>query len=161
MNPVPQHGPASHAVVSEDAPSRSVTLQSVTGYKLRLDVFEDEPPAWFWRLVAEANSLLQLPPGWNSHNAAPVPPDAAATGLDIVVRALLLGAPYPHITPLSSGGLQIAWHEPDLEIEVAVDRAAAVTVWCSESRTGAELEFAEEQGFPRLLGLVGKLAQPA
>ena len=161
MNPERQRGSASHAVVSEEAPSRSVTLQSVTGYKLRLDVFEDEPPAWFWRLVADANALLQLPPGWNSHYAAPVPPDAAATALDIVVRTLLKGAPYPHITPLSSGGLQIEWHESDAEIEAAVDREGVVTVWCKDSQNGTEAEFTDEQGAPRLLDLVGKLVRPA
>ena len=148
-------------MVSDDSPSRSVTLQSVTGYKLRLDVFEEEPPTWFWRLVAEANTLLQLPPGWNSHNAAPVPPDAAATALDIVVRALLDGAPYPQITPLSSGGLQIEWHEPDMEIEVSVDRQGGITVWCNDSQSGTEVEFTDEQGSPRLLDLVGRLARQA
>lgn len=161
VNPARQRGPASHAMVSDDAPSRSVTLQSVTGYKLRLDVFEEEPPPWFWRLVAESNVLLQLPAGWNSHNAAPVPPDAAATALDIVVRALLMGAPYPHITPLSSGGLQIEWHEPDIEIEVAVDGEGIVTVWYDDSQVGTEAEFTDEQGAPRLLELVGRLSRPA
>jgi hypothetical protein len=148
-------------MVSEDAPSRSVTLQSASGYKLRLDIFEEDPPSWFWRLVAEANSLLQLPPGWNSHNASPVPPDAAATALDIVVRALLTGAPYPHITPLSSGGVQVEWHEPDVEIEVAVDRKGVVTVWCNDSQTGSEVEFTDKQGFPRLLKLLRRLGRQA
>lgn len=161
MTSTRQHEPASHAMVSDDAPSRSVTLQSVTGYKLRLDVFEEEPPAWFWRLVADANALLKLAPGWNSHNAAPVPPDAAATVLDIVVRALFNGAPYPHITPLSSGGLQIEWHEPDLEIEVAVDRGGVVTVWCNDSQDGTETEFTEDKGAPRLLDLVDRLTRTA
>ena len=159
MNPAQAHGSVSHVVVSEDSPSRSVTLQSVAGYNLRLDIFEEELPTWFWRLVADANSLLQLPPGWNSHNAAPVPPDAAATGLDIVVRALLRGAPYPHITPLSSGGLQIEWHEPSIDIEVTVDREGIVTVWCNDTQTGVETEFTDAVGAPRFLELVGKLVR--
>jgi hypothetical protein len=161
MNLAQQHEPAGYAVLSDDSPSRSVTLQSVTGYKLRLDVFEEEPPTWFWRLVADANALLRLPQGWNSHNAAPVPPDAAATALDIVVRALLTGAPYPHITPLSSGGLQIEWHEPQFEIEATVDREGVVTVWSNDSRSGNDVEFTDEQGAPRLLDLIGKLTRPA
>ena len=161
MSSARQREPASHAMVSDDSPSRSVTLPSVTGYKLRLDIFEEEPPTWFWRLVADANALLQLPTGWNAHNAAPVPPDAAATALDIVVRALLKGAPYPHITPLSSGGLQIEWHQPDIEIEVAVDHEGVVTVWCNDFQTGIEEELTDEHGAPRLLDLVGRLIRQA
>ena len=113
---------------------------------------------WLARLVADTDSLLRLPPDWNSHHAAPVPPDAAATALDIVVRALLEGAPYPHITPLSSGGLQIEWHEADLEIEVTVDREGVVTVWCNDAQAGTDTEFTDQRGSPRLLAILSRLA---
>jgi hypothetical protein len=114
-----------------------------------------------WRLVEETSALLRLPPGWNSHNAAPVPPDAAVTALDIVVQTLFLGAPYPHITPLSSGGLQIEWHEPGIEIEASVDREGIVTVWCHDSQDGTEAEFVDDEDAPHLLDLVGQLVRPA
>lgn len=138
--------------------ARAVELQPADGGILRIAT-EGEPASWFPALLDQMTSLLALSPGWNGHAAAPVPGRAAATLFELVGATFDDTTPLPFITPLSSGGLQLEWHEPDLEIEVAIDADGTAHVWYEDTREGAEDEFTERDVFPRLRRIVAELAR--
>jgi hypothetical protein len=139
---------------------RIVELRPADGGRLRIEI-EGEPPAWFWVLLEQVKSLLALAPGWNSHAAAVVPGRAAATLIEIVGATFDDDTPAPFVTPLASGGLQMEWHEPDLEVEVAIDSTGAAHVWYEDARGSEEGEFTEREHFPRLGLIVAELTRRA
>jgi hypothetical protein len=143
--------------VSEPAPARTVDLRSVTGEIVRITVFE-EPLGWFWRLVENAKVLLALPPGWNSHAAAAVPARSIVTLLNML-EGLTDATPFPSITPLSSGGIQVEWHESDIEVEAVIDETGEASIWYDDSRAGVQDEFTERESFPRFRELVAELTR--
>ncbi|MFN8575141.1 MAG: hypothetical protein U0132_24015 [Gemmatimonadaceae bacterium] len=144
--------------VSEATPARVIELLSVTGWALRIE-FDTEPPLWLLRLVERAKALLELPEGWNGHAAAAVPIQAATTMLMMTVQTLTEASPSPTITPLSDGGIQLEWHEPDMEIEVVIDAQGLAHVWYDDSREGVEDEFTESGDFPRFHELAAELTR--
>lgn len=155
-----------HDTAAETDLTRTIDIRPTDGGRLRIGISGD-PPSWFWRLLDRVKGLLELQPGWNGHSAAPVPGRAAATLLQMAASAFDETTPQPSITPLSSGGVQMEWHEPDIEIEVLIDAAGTAHVWYEDSRTGEEGEFAERAEsperaeFPRFNGLVDELTRRA
>src|SRR5687767_5210103 len=64
--------------VTEETPTLTVELRAAVGGRMHIEIF-GEPPTWYLELIDKVRALLELPPGWNSHAAAPVPLEAART----------------------------------------------------------------------------------
>ena len=140
----------------QSLPRRVIELRSATNEDLLVELFE-EPPAWLWRILEQLASLLRLPAGWNSHAAAPVSLMAAATLLDALRATMSDRTPLPHISPLSSGGIQMEWHERDFDVEVAIDKAGHGSLWYEDARTGTEAEISLSHPYDRLRDILVEL----
>lgn len=64
------------------------------------------------RLVA----LSQLPPDWDSYGARAVQHTAIQSALRFL--AWIPDAPIPAVVPVATGGVQVEWHLPGLDIEL-------------------------------------------
>lgn len=157
---VPLIGESHDTTGKGSLPERVVELRSVTGDRLHIELFE-MPPAWLWRMFEHVKELLSLPRGWNSYAAAPVTLAAATALLETVRDAMSDRTPFPHISPLSSGGIQVEWHERDLDIEVAIDEGGHSSMWFEDARTGRAGELPLDRSDDRLRGLLVELADRA
>lgn len=55
---------------------------------------------------------------------------------EVLQRVSARKTPRPHIVPLASGGVQIEWFLPEVEIEVAIEGPAQVTAIRETMETG-------------------------
>lgn len=82
-----------------------------------------EKPAWIDEVVSRLNELAQLAADWDPRGSAPISfrdVEAAADFLNLVMK---LDSPAPAITPLPSGGLELAWSVDGIELEIVFDSA--------------------------------------
>ena len=97
-------------------------------------------PAQLLRAIDRASALLQLPKGWNSHDAEPVSETAFRQTIEFLTTYLVPGIADPMLVPTVRGGLQLEWHRREVDIEVEVSPDGSVS-WCAEDRrTGEEFE---------------------
>jgi hypothetical protein len=132
-------------VVDFDGPrkrlrSSRITMDRNGYYDIVVDLGQQARPDWIMPTLSSIVQFLTLPPGWNSHAAAPVTLTAAQVGLDVLVAAAEQAAPAPAVVPLSSGGLQIEWHAGGIDLEVAIDHDGSVDLLFEDLESGDRSE---------------------
>lgn len=108
--PVPTHGSSTADQLSKElVHSPQVARRSPAAHAIER------------KALALLNDLLALEPNWDSYQAPRVLPNIAVYALHIV-RALTsgVGLPLPHINPMASGGIQLAWYRQGLDLEIDI-----------------------------------------
>jgi hypothetical protein len=86
------------------------------------------PPQWSWQLepVKRVLECLSLPPNWNSYGGKSPSLDTARAAIEFIDMIPYEDPPRPRVIPLSSGGIQLEWHngERDLEVDFRPDGSA-------------------------------------
>lgn len=75
-------------------------------------------PDWWQEVIARVTELLRLPENWNSYKAKRVNPCIADSALRLLREIAVPGLGAPTIVPTSSGGVQIEWHENNVDVEI-------------------------------------------
>jgi len=77
-------------------------------------------PTWLNATISKLEELLGLASGWDGHDGSAANPDIVNFTIHFLLETLDPAAPAPNIVPLSSGGVQLEWHDHyvDLEIEI-------------------------------------------
>ena len=85
-----------------------------------------EKPPWVQPAFSKMQELVNLEPGWDSHDAAPVVDDSVVAAVEILSQTMSSDTKTPWIVPTVRGGIQIEWHKSQvhLEIEIKPDRTA-------------------------------------
>lgn len=96
-------------------------------------------PSWMISILPKLNSLLRLPPNWNSYGSAPVSTLAIQRAYQFLLHALPPSTPTPSIVPTPSGCVQLEWHQDDIDIEIEFQPTGIECL--VEDRNGA-VEFA-------------------
>jgi len=87
-------------------------------------------------VLARLCELLDLKPGWDSYNA-PVPSrDSAMFTLEVLNKIMKPDSPVPFVVPSSSGGIQIEWHQKDLDFEIHIAGPYQGDFWWNDSKAG-------------------------
>lgn len=76
---------------------------------------------WQEEVVSRITQLTAMRPNWDSYGAAPIKWDAGMFALAVLDQTMLPRTPVPQIVPVPTGGIQIEWHERDLDIEFQVE----------------------------------------
>jgi hypothetical protein len=97
-------------------------------------------PAWFKPTVERLKHLLQLREDWDSYGAAPVDPRAARKALQLLALTTSLATPAPAVVPTVRGGLQLEWHQPDVDLEVEVPPSGPLRMTYENFVEGREWE---------------------
>lgn len=90
------------------------------------------PPFWLPVVIESLQELLELRDDWDSYGSGRILPAAAAEALVLVVNLMADGAKPPSIVPMSSGGIQLEWHDGQVDIEAEVDGSGAPKAWLEE-----------------------------
>jgi hypothetical protein len=99
-------------------------------------------PPWLPQVIERLERLLSLPEGWNGYSSPAVRQDAATSALRILL-ALRRGRPdlLPSIVPTHLGGIQLEWHQGDIDLEAEVMPDLSVEIWYVDDQTDAEREL--------------------
>lgn len=77
-------------------------------------------PAWLEPTVLSLARLLNLAADWDSYGAPAIEPRTVQATLELLRATMRDDSPAPATVPMSSGGVQVEWHEAGLEIEVRI-----------------------------------------
>jgi hypothetical protein len=99
-----------------------------------------EPPTkWLPEAFRDISELVCMPAGWDSYSAPSPRRDAGLFALEVLNRIMRPGTPSPQIVPSSSGGLQIEWHEKDIDLELHITAPYEMEFWFEDHRTNETL----------------------
>ncbi len=79
-------------------------------------------PGTHWQapIIAKIRQLLKLPENWNSYGAPRLRYDTAMFAILVLEDIMNAGTPLPSVVPSVHGGIQLEWHENDIDFEVDV-----------------------------------------
>ncbi len=85
-------------------------------------------PDWYIGALCTVEQLSEQPRNWDGYGSLNIQAPATTTGNELLAILSRIGAPAPHIAPLSGGGLQFEWDFAGRGLEL-------------EIRTTGEIEF--------------------
>lgn len=100
-------------------------------------------PAWFRRTVEQMEELLTFDANWDSYGAEPVSLRAVADAIEVIaIMAGLTSAriPPPVVVPTPAGGIQLEWHQNQIDLEIEVNPARNTRVFVADAVSQEELE---------------------
>ncbi|MGB2754588.1 MAG: hypothetical protein WBD75_01805 [Phycisphaerae bacterium] len=81
---------------------------------------EADAPQWLAPTVERMNELLELQPNWDSYGARCLKEQAFETALEILGTVMRPNTSPPTVVPTVEGGIQLEWHQNDIDLEVEV-----------------------------------------
>lgn len=125
MKPYPYPSPSTLTKIRTDQMDGQVHQLGIE----RRKTLSHQQGDWTGELNSRLNILCALPVGWDGYSGKPVLYDLASYGAQILQTILTPGAALPSIVPLGTGGLQIEWHEGELDIEITISQPFEADVW--------------------------------
>jgi hypothetical protein len=95
-------------------------------------------PVWISPLVEQLEAILGLPEGWNSYGAARIDGKTAVRAVRLLLKVAGLTTPAPSVVPTPSGGVQLEWHERDIDLEVELTPQGQVSMHYADDLTGED-----------------------
>jgi len=109
--------------------------------QLRIELRIEEP-RWLRPTVQRMEQLLALPRNWDSYGALPVTVVSVQMALNALMMVMESRSPAPTVVPTVEGGVQLEWHQNDIDLEVEVKPEGQILM----SRQGGLLPEASEVG---------------
>lgn len=114
-------------------------------------------PSWVPPVVRQLDMFLDLPHNWDSYGAPPPDPRLGFSALRLLVRVMHDNTPAPAIVPLSTGGLQLEWHQQGIDLEIEINEQHRFSMFFRDRRGGEEWQGSiGEDGGP-LRQILGEL----
>ncbi|MFI5020892.1 MAG: hypothetical protein ACHQRJ_04465 [Alphaproteobacteria bacterium] len=112
---------------------------------------------WQIEILKRLFELTQMSPDWDSYGA-PVPTrDASFFVLEILNNVMRSRTPIPQVVPSSVGGIQLEWHEKDIDLELHVTAPYQCEVWFHDRRSGAPTSTELTNDFSSLSAPISEL----
>lgn len=85
--------------------------------------------------------LTNRPANWDGYNSPPVRNDVALFALTILESIIQTQprTPVPQVVPSAAGGVQLEWHEKDIDLEVNFSAPYECELWFEDHRTNAKI----------------------
>jgi hypothetical protein len=122
---------------------------------------------WQATVLSKLLQLADLPPNWDGYDAKSLRHDTALFAMLILENIMQADTPIPTLVPTSTGGLQLEWHEHDIDLEINVKEPNRCEYWFEDLRSQSSGVSAplETNFFPletpiRLLTSRAQQAQP-
>lgn len=99
--------------------------------------------SWFSEVVKEVVELTQLSEGWDSYGGQSPSHQVASRTVRFLGTLTQHEIPRPQLTPTSRGGIQLEWHQQEMDLEVEIVSPVRARLWFEDLTTGemAEREF--------------------
>tara|TARA_R110002072_G_scaffold303025_1_gene491454 strand:- start:590 stop:1057 length:468 start_codon:yes stop_codon:yes gene_type:complete len=105
---------------------------------------------WWEPTKNRVTNLMMLPENWDHQGASRIHRDTALFALTMLDALMTPQTPLPQIVPLAYGGLQIEWHERNIDLEIEVSGPNEVYFSFDDYETGADDEAELADDFSRL-----------
>lgn len=90
--------------------------------------------AWRAAIRQRLSEFVRMPSNWDGYGAPVVSAAVAALAFAVLEDVMRPGVPLPHVVPSSTGGVQIEWHERDIDLELHVAGPYNFELWFEDSR---------------------------
>ena len=89
-----------------------------------------------WEVDVQRQLLehVQMPPGWDGYGAPAPTMDTAFFALLVLSKIMRARTPIPQVVPSSTGGIQLEWHEKDIDLELHISAPYAIEMWFQDHR---------------------------
>jgi hypothetical protein len=81
----------------------------------------------------QLEEFVRYPEGWDSYQASPLRTDTANFALNVLSTIMQKQTPMPHVIP-TSAGVQLEWHEKDIDLELHITAPFECQVWFHDHR---------------------------
>lgn len=106
-------------------------------------------------VVQQLVSLLKLESGWDSYGAPPISPIATQQAHVFLVTSK--SPRRPSIVPTAKGGVQLEWHDGDVDVEIECLPSGSAKFYAEESVTREVVERWVVPGHPVIAAWLQKL----
>jgi hypothetical protein len=114
---------------------------------------------WQEDILARVCSLLTLREGWGGAKSSPIDHGAAMFALSVLQRVMSARTPKPQVVPLTSGGIQVEWHEKDIDLEFTVYAPYECSIWFEDHLTSTTKEAELDADFSELGAALATLSR--
>ena len=115
-------------------------------------------PPWLPEVVRKMTTLLKLPEGWDSYDAARIDRGCVAYALnEILGKCMQATTPIPSVVPLKNGGVMLEWHCRQMDIEVRIEKGEKVHMSFYDDKENREFELDLDGNVLPLMSALAKL----
>jgi hypothetical protein len=115
--------------------------------------------SWERQILPVICRLLDLPDNWDSYGGRPLKLETGMFALKILNEIMDAGTPIPQVVPIAAGGIQLEWHENDLDLELMISAPDDGELWFEDHRTGASDSIALSSDLSPLRAQMARLVQ--
>lgn len=119
----------------------------------------EQVPPWFDAVVRTCAAFVELERDWDSYGARPVHESIARAAGDLLLQLVRPSVPAPTVVPTPSGGIQLEWHTPSVDLEIELASAGRLSAIFEDRSTGQEWERQFESDLGLLVSAVGRLSE--
>jgi len=101
-------------------------------------------------LAAGLARIAPLPPNWDSYGASAISIDAIRSAVEVMKFHASQRTPAPEVVPMSSGGVQLEWHENGVDFEVSCRADRSIEFTIEDQRSGNAWEGTVRRFSPEL-----------
>lgn len=106
--------------------------------------------SWHQDIVDTLCRYLALPPGWDGYGGKPLRHDTGMFTLQVLNSTLGPSIPAPHIVPAPDGGVQVEWHQNQMDIELYIAAPYDCELMVHDLRSGEMKVFSLTSDFRNL-----------
>jgi hypothetical protein len=119
----------------------SIPMLSYESFVRRYGV-EAEPHTTPWQVevVRRLSDLRELTPGWDGYRAPALSHGAVSFAIELLGKVMRSRTPLPQLVPSSVGGVQIEWHEKDIDLEIHIAAPYRCELWYQNHRSGEVID---------------------
>jgi len=92
--------------------------------------------AWEREITNRISNLMKLQDNWDGYKSPPPRDDVGTFALTVMKQVMQPETPVPQVVPSAGGGLQLEWHEKDIDLEVNFSAPYECDLWVEDYRTG-------------------------
>jgi hypothetical protein len=92
--------------------------------------------AWEQDVTNKIVNLTKFPDNWDGYNSPPLRDDVGTFALTVLKQLMLPQTPTPQVVPSAGGGVQLEWHEKEVDLEVNFSAPYQCELWFEDHRTG-------------------------
>ena len=132
------------AASSSGTANAAVTEPRPSAYPRFFDQFSDPARKWQIEVTNQLTKYVQMKQGWDGYNTPAPNMDAAFFALVVLNQVMRSRTPIPHVVPSSAGGVQLEWHEKQIDLELHITAPYECEMWFQDRAQGTSTPSALE-----------------